>query len=152
MPTVIIFGLDVSGNLSLSIEGPYLDPPGGTLPPMSVTTGGSTSQYAAKDGRWQVDLSSGQHLVRIEEGADEVRGSAVATITPAASGGTGVFVSHAQAGDNPPPFVGWTATAAGSDPKDPWPPPGASIPGYATAWIETAYGAQPKATARTRDG
>ena len=148
MATVIIFGLDVTGVITLSVLGPSSD----DFPPMSVKSGGTLVDvpYDKQAGRWGTDLKAGAYLVRIEEKDAPVVGAAVAFIGRPYANSAATFVSFGpEDASGARTTVAWGANAAGSDPKDPWPPP-ATAAGVAASFDKTLRD-QAYVSARTRD-
>lgn len=128
MPTKIIFGLRLSAPAVLVVTGSPKDP----APALRVLHGAGDAlvPYAAANKGWQTKLEEGDHLVRIDcDDAQDFDGGLAVTL----QGPPAIFIS--QSPDRK--LVAWTATGAGSDPKDPWPPPVAATETTA-AWFKDA--------------
>lgn len=156
MATVIIFGLEVHGGIKLSVLGPT----GHNMPPLIVTKESAGPddppevwKYKKAEQRWEDTLQWGKYVIRIEElvnpstnVVEEVDGAVAVLASPSDADSKCVFVSRGKREGEDRPLNAWQATAAGSDPKDPWPPPTASIADYDTSWFEQEFARQDKAT------
>jgi hypothetical protein len=126
IPTKLIFGIRTSQATRLIVS----DGPTSTPVPLLVTTRDKPGQACipCEGGVWTVDLPLGDHVVSIEiSNEDDWFDETLRfSVNPSAS-----IVSLGPQGAIPVPSIaswsvmeGSTNEGGGSNPKDPWPPPG----------------------------
>ena len=133
--TYFICGVRVEGTtkLELQLRG------GATAPTPALrhlARSGREQPVTGDNGRWSVALEAGDHIIRIEheEYAESVWPGVTFTLSPG-----GILVR------SPPQskLEAWQADAGGSDPKDPWPPPGAAQPLPDAQWFQQTFDSLP---------
>lgn len=147
--TKLIFGLHTtSTKVTLTVGGQPADP--ATV--LTVIKSGSSTPASVpwddKETAWMIDLEAGDYLVKMEVPSEEewFNGALPVTVSdpPEAT-----FVFHGPETESPNTHetLAWTssATAAGSDPKDPWPPPAAvaaTLPTASFDWHDSMLHAE----------
>ena len=142
MPTIVTYficGFRVSTPTTLAIAVrtdhvppiPAPDP----LPSLRLMSKGHAEgpPIAGKDGGWKIpELAAGDHVLRIDHEELATWPGVALAVT---SGAAVTLVTEAVPGE----VVGWQATSAKSDPKDPWPPPIAAKPVPNSDWFKTTF-------------
>jgi hypothetical protein len=124
-PTKLIFGVRVSQATKLDVDG---GPHGKPLPLWLTTRDrGEATDVACEQGTWTVELSQGDHMVRILAPAPDDWFDGVLRFTVAPEAAIVFYGPPRPRAEYA--LLAWRATEGttgglyGSDPKDPWPPP-----------------------------
>ena len=138
--TYFICGVRVEGTTTLEIK--LRDSATGPTPALRhLARGGREQTLAGDKGRWTVALEAGDHILRMEQ--EEYENDMWPGVTLVLSPG-GILVTS-RTKDT---CAAWQAEVAGSDPKDPWPPPDTARTLGDVQWFQQAFGSLQVVVAR----
>ncbi len=129
--TYFVCGLRTTGAITIDIKlKNNLTAPTPQL--LRIDKGGANETIDGKDGAWTVTLPNDDQILRLEGPDYKPEDWPGVDFTLSADA---VQVTIRAANDR----KAWPDKKGGSDPKDPWPPPGALIDLDAPTWFETTF-------------